>query len=79
MKTYLIAIDKEGHNRLGSNYTHISNLKTERGWKNEARRMQKACNDIVEVYALSSYPQNMCEMGREPFTFYVRMVGTRVL
>ncbi len=72
---YLIGIKNSVH-RLGNTGTLITRYKAPYKIKEVALIFAKMYKH-EEVYGLTSYPQELCELNNNEFVEYVRLHGTR--
>ena len=72
---YLIGIKNNVHS-CGNSGTLITRYKAEYKLRETARRFA-AMYSLDEVYSLSVYPQELCEMDNTEFVEYIRRNGKR--
>lgn len=72
---YLIGI-RNGVHPCGNAGTFITDYKAEYKLKEIAYRFARMYS-LSEVYGLSVYPQELCELDNTSFVNYIRLNGTR--
>lgn len=76
---YVFLLDKDGINRCGSDWTHLTDLRQNAALVRFARRRMAMNPEAKSAWLVPFYTQEMCEMSPKDLGTFIKEKGWRIV